>query len=147
MQTRSFVHSVDLPTDCEAAFAFLIDPERVPTYDPDFRSWVSRDGPPRVGTLVDFEARYGPIWAKGTSRFEVYDPPTRVELTLIRPRTPVSSRLVWELEPTSDGCRFTYRFETTAPAGLGWLGRRLLAMATSGMADKLDALPGLMARA
>lgn len=147
MQASAFAHTVDLPVDCATAFGFLTDSARVPGYDTDFRSWVPRDDPLRLGTLVDFEARYGRIWAKGTSRIEAVEPPHRLALTLVRPRTPIGSHLVWEFEPADPGCRFTYRFEVRAPGGLGWAGRRMLALATAGMADKLDALPAAIARA
>lgn len=147
MTTVGFSHAVALPVDAETAFWDLLDPGHVPEYDPDFRSWEPRAWPPVVGTLVDFEARYGRVWAKGTSRFEVVDPPHVAELRLVKPPTPVRSRLVWSFAPTDEGCVFTYRFEASAPPGLGWLARRVLGLATDGMADKLDRLPARFAPA
>lgn len=141
MATTAFTHGVMLPTTCERAFWDLLEPANVPEYDPDFRSWQPREFPPTVGTRVDFEARFGNRWAKGTSEVTLFEPPNRMELRLVSPRTPVASRLSWDLADSSDGCRFTYRFETDAPPGMGWLGRRLLSMATVGMAEKLERLP------
>jgi hypothetical protein len=42
------------------------------------------------------------------------------------------------------GCRFTYRFEATAPVGLGWLARHLFAAAAADIPGKLAALPAPM---
>lgn len=141
MRRAEFSHTVELPADRETAFWDLLNPDHVVEYDPDFRSWTPRVWPPELGTRVDFVARYGRIWAKGTSEFTVVQPPRTIELKLVSPPSPVRSGLSWEFESTDEGCRLTYRFATEAPTGFGWLGRRLLAIATDGMAEKLDRLP------
>jgi len=141
MATERFEHGVSLPVGCEHAFWDLLHPANVPVYDPDFRSWKPRAFPPVVGTRVDFEARMGGRWAKGTSEVTRFEPPHHLELRLVSPPTPVRARLGWAFTDTDDGCRYAYRFEVESPPGLAWLGRRVLAMATNGMSTKLDALP------
>lgn len=83
-----YERAVLLPAAPEVVFWDLLEPSNVPDYDSRMRSWVPRDFPPEVGTRVDFEARVGPVWAKGVSEFVVFDPPHRLEVQLVKPKTP-----------------------------------------------------------
>ena len=66
--------------------------------------------------------------------------PRHLELRLVRPTTPLKSRLTWDLAETGTGTSFEYRFEIEAPSGLGWLGRLLLRQFTSHLDGELPAL-------
>lgn len=140
MVSHAFVRRVEIPAPPTVVFWDLLDPAHVPEYDSQFRSWVPRDRPPRVGTKVDFVTKVLGLWMKGTSEFVAFDAPHHVELRLLRPRTPLASRLTWHLTPSAAGTTFDYRFEVDAPRGLGWLARLGLRAFTSHLDDRLPAL-------
>ncbi len=140
MPNSVYERAVRLPADPEVVFWDLLEPGNVPDYDSRMRSWMPRDYPPKVGTRVDFEAKLGPMWSKGVSEFAVFDPPHHLEVQLIKPKTPIRFNMTWLLAPTEDGTEFTYRFHTQAPRGLGWLGHRILRLATSHLDIELPAV-------
>lgn len=92
--------SVDGPAPSDIVFWDLLQPEHVVEYDSSFRSWTPRDDPPRVGTKVDFFARVLGMWSKGISEFSAFDAPHHLERRLVRPASPLRSRLTWEVDVT-----------------------------------------------
>lgn len=138
--THVYVKRVDLPAAPAVVFWDLLEPENVVEYDSHFRSWVPRERPPRAGTKVDFVAKVFGMWSKGTSEFVAFEAPRHLEVRLVRPPTPLKSRMTWDLADTDIGTSFEYRFEIEAPLGLGWLGRMLLSQFTSHLDAELPAL-------
>lgn len=137
----SFIEKiVIIPAEPTRIFWDLLDPANVPTYDSHFQYWIPRVHPPKVGTKVDFKARVGRIWLTAVSEFVEFDPPEHLALRQVSPPSPMRSRLTWNLEPTDEGTRFTYRFELSSPPGTGWLRAWLLRAFTGHLDDELPAL-------
>lgn len=140
MKDHVYEQSVVLPAPAERVFWDLLEPSHVAEYDSHMRTWLPRDWPPAVGTVVDFEARLGRFWLKGASEFVEFDPPHRLALRQVSPPSPLQSRLTWDLAPVTEGVAFTYRFSVRAPRMMDWLGRWLLRVFTEHLDEELPAL-------
>ncbi|MGD2060582.1 MAG: hypothetical protein PVF87_06945 [Acidimicrobiia bacterium] len=140
MHSVVYERTVRLGAEPEIVFWDLLEPGNVPDYDSRMRSWVPRSFPPSVGTVVDFEAKLGPLWSKGMSEFTAFDPPHHLEVQLVKPKTPLHSTLAWFLSSAEPGTEFTYRFESRTPRGMKWLGEWLVRSATGHLDVELPAL-------
>jgi hypothetical protein len=140
MNEAVYRQSVILPARQEQVFWDLLEPSHVAGYDSHTRTWQPRQWPPTVGTRVDFEAKMGPMWLKGVSEFVAFDPPGHLEVRQVSPPSPFRSRLTWDLVGIGNETEFTYRFVLSSPAGMGWVGARLLGVFTSHLREELPAL-------
>jgi carbon monoxide dehydrogenase subunit G len=139
----SFSHTVDVPADPETVFWKLLDPETAVKIDSSFEYWRPREWPPKVGTHNDFKAKVGLVAMKGVSKFVDFEPPHQLRLESVKPTFPMFVRITWDLDPISEGTRYTYTMEVEAAPAFGWFARRLMGRYDRQMAVDVPALASL----